>query len=94
MCIGNKSAVLDRGPVYAALTTVVGLAIVVAWSSLDKINAMKQSAFAPGFRLSVRDGLVLVAGIGAQSCCRCLSGVGVHVGFVVGHFFLFCNVFA
>lgn len=54
---------------------------------------MKQSAFAPGFRLSVRDGLVFVAGIGGTIVLSIfIWWWGFVVGFVVGHFFLFCNV--
>jgi hypothetical protein len=54
---------------------------------------MKQSAFAPGFRLSVRDGLVLVVGIGGTIVLSIfIWWWGFVVGFVVGHFFLFCNV--
>jgi hypothetical protein len=51
-------------------------------------------AFKPGFRLSIWDGLIL--GIGGISAIY-LAGVEVAAScviiFVVGHFFLFCNVF-
>jgi hypothetical protein len=54
---------------------------------------MRHSAFAPGFRLSVRDVLVLVAGIGGTIVLSMfIWWWGFVVGFVVGHFFLFCNV--
>lgn len=50
--------------------------------------------FSPGFRLSTFDVLVLIAG----TICAVIFGlqtwwVGLVVGFVVAHFFLFCNVF-
>ena len=50
--------------------------------------------FAPGFRISVTDALVLIVGsiasfiVGTQ-----VWWAGIVVAFVVGHFFLFCNVF-
>lgn len=51
---------------------------------------MPHPSFAPGFRLSMLDVVVLLAGsVGAVV----LGGwLGFVVGFVVGHFFLFCNV--
>jgi hypothetical protein len=52
---------------------------------------MKPAAFSPGFRLSVRDGAVLiVGGIGAFLGER---DTAIIIGMAVGHFFLFCNVF-
>jgi hypothetical protein len=54
---------------------------------------MPPCAFAPGFRLSVGDILILVAGtVGAVVAARIDQWAGVAVGFVVGHFFLFCNI--
>lgn len=50
--------------------------------------------FAPGFRLSVVDVIALIAGsIGV--CWFWLSDrdIAFIIAFVVGHFFLFCNVF-
>jgi hypothetical protein len=53
-----------------------------------------QITFKPGFRLSVVDVLVLILGLifsiiaGSQ-----VWWLGVVIGFVVGHFFLFCNLF-
>lgn len=55
---------------------------------------MKEPEFAPGFRLSIVDAAILAAGAGFSIV---LGGqvrwAGLVVGFVVGHFFLFCNVF-
>ena len=49
--------------------------------------------FSPGFRLSAVDVGILVAGaIGAVALGRLDPWAGVAVAFVVGHFFLFCNV--
>src|SRR6476619_4959849 len=49
--------------------------------------------FAPGFRLSRVDVAVLFAGaVAAVSLATTDVWAGVAVGFVVGHFFLFCNV--
>lgn len=50
--------------------------------------------FSPGFRISLLDALVLIAGI----CGAFIAGfyvwwAGMVIAFVVGHFFLFCNVF-
>jgi hypothetical protein len=52
------------------------------------------SGFAPGFRLSTLDGVVLAIG----AIASILLGLqvwwwGYVVAMVVGHFFLFCNVF-
>lgn len=55
------------------------------------LRDMKPAAFSPGFRLSVRDGVVLSAGsIGAFFCEH---DAAIIIGMAVGHFFLFCNVF-
>jgi hypothetical protein len=52
-----------------------------------------QREFAPGFRLSVRDVVVLVLGAAAAAYLFTLEPWwGFIVAFVVGHFFLFCNV--
>ena len=49
--------------------------------------------FKPGFRLSLFDVMVLIAGmIGAFVLGAQVWWLGVVIGFVVGHFFLFCNV--
>ena len=52
-----------------------------------------QRAFAPGFRLSVLDVTVLVVGVvAALALAMMVWWWGFVVGFVVAHFFLFCNV--
>ena len=54
---------------------------------------MKQKAFVPGFRLSVGDGLVPAGGVVAAIVLSMFVWwQGFVVGFVVAHFFLFCNV--
>ncbi|MDA8745432.1 hypothetical protein N9N28_12430 [Rubripirellula amarantea] len=55
---------------------------------------MPRPAFQPGFRLTFVDVLVLLVGAGAAAVLWQRSmWLGVGVAFVVGHFFLFCNVF-
>ena len=55
---------------------------------------MPPRPFNPGFRLDAIDTLVLVAGAaGAIFLARVEWWMGLIVGFAVGHFFLFCNVF-
>jgi hypothetical protein len=50
--------------------------------------------FQPGFRVSGFDLAVLIAGVvGSVALWRQSWWAGAVVGFVVGHFFLFCNVF-
>lgn len=52
------------------------------------------TAFKPGFRLSFIDATVLMAGaVGSWLLAQETWWVGGAVAFVVGHFFLFCNVF-
>jgi hypothetical protein len=54
---------------------------------------MKQSAFAPGFRLSVVDVFVLVGGTAATVVLSMFEWWwGFVPAFVLAHFFLFCNV--
>lgn len=54
----------------------------------------QEHAFRPGFRLSWFDALILVSGIAAACALHSLAWwAGVIVVFVLGHFFLFCNVF-
>ncbi len=55
---------------------------------------MNPSKFSPGFRLSSLDIFVLVIGIvAAVVLWQSVWWWGFLVGFVVGHFFLFCNLF-
>ena len=57
-------------------------------------DSPREREFKPGFRLSVMDGLVLAAGIvGAIVAWPKSASLGFVILFVVGHFFLFCNVF-
>src|SRR5262245_61925729 len=54
---------------------------------------MKQPAFSPGFRLSVVDVIVLVAGVtGSIILSKFEWWWGFVVALVLGHFFLFCNI--
>lgn len=49
--------------------------------------------FAPGFRLSLRDAIVLAAGAAAAlALASMVWWWGLLIAFVVAHFFLFCNV--
>ena len=49
--------------------------------------------FAPGFRLSVRDVVAILIGAAAAFYLASIEPWwGFMVAFVVGHFFLFCNV--
>ena len=55
---------------------------------------MNAPPFAPGFRLSFLDLIVLVCGAGASLAAASFEvWFGVTIAFVVAHFFLFCNVF-
>jgi hypothetical protein len=55
---------------------------------------MPTPAFAPGFRFSNLDGVVLVAGvIGTVFLGAFVWWIGFVIGFTIAHFFLFCNVF-
>ena len=55
---------------------------------------MDDPTFQPGFRLSSFDVLILAFGlVGALVAGSKLWWAGATIGFVVLHFFLFCNVF-
>lgn len=55
---------------------------------------MAEAKFQPGFRMSVIDGVVIVVGIVvAVGLWPTAWWLGFIVAFVVGHFFVFCNVF-
>lgn len=54
---------------------------------------MKQAAFSPGFLFSAVDGCVLCAGVAAIIILSAIAWwAGFVPAFVLGHFFLFCNV--
>ena len=54
---------------------------------------MQPQTFAPGFRLSVSDVIVLVVGVAAAlTLATVVWWWGFVIAFAVGHFFLFCNV--
>lgn len=56
--------------------------------------APDDSRFAPGFRFSWTDTVVLIVGAGLITWLARFSGeLALLAGFVIGHFFLFCNVF-
>lgn len=55
---------------------------------------MTNRAFAPGFRCSALDLVVLIAGAAGTAAMFPIDGrIAFIIGFTVGHFFLFCNVF-
>ena len=55
---------------------------------------MTASPFSPGFRFSLADGLILLAGAtGGAVLAETSFWLGAMVVCVVLHFFLFCNVF-
>ena len=55
---------------------------------------MTQRVFQPGFRIDAKDVLVLILGVcGVVFLAGVAPFLAVIVGFAVGHFFLFCNVF-
>jgi hypothetical protein len=55
---------------------------------------MHGAVFSPGFRFSLIDSIVLVAGsVASMALWPSLPIVSVAIAVVVGHFFLFCNVF-
>jgi hypothetical protein len=54
---------------------------------------MKQTVFAPGFRLSVVDVFVVIGGIvAAITLSMYMWWWGFVLAFVLAHFFLFCNI--
>lgn len=55
---------------------------------------MATKPFSPGFRISKTDMFVVIAGsVGASLAAQIEWWMGLIIAFVVGHFFLFCNVF-
>lgn len=56
-------------------------------------NGNAKHVFAPGFRLSVLDGFILVVGaIATFTLAMTVWWWGFVLGFILGHFLLFCNV--
>jgi hypothetical protein len=54
---------------------------------------MEQRSFAPGFRLSAFDAVILVAGTALSVGVSSVDPwIGIAIAFVVVHFFVFCNV--
>ena len=54
---------------------------------------MQSSEFAPGFRFSILDAAILAfGGIAAIGCSTLDWWWGLVIAFVLGHFFLFCNI--
>src|SRR5207249_2417330 len=59
----------------------------------NAVGPMHDTKFSPGFRLSAVDVLMLVGGIAATVALAAITWWwGFVVGFVLAHFFLFCNV--
>lgn len=55
---------------------------------------MPRPEFQPGFRISIVDGIVLLAGaVAVAALWQTAPLIAFIVGCVVAHFFLFCNVF-
>ena len=55
---------------------------------------MKQMLFKPGFRIDVKDVIVILLGITGVWFVEPIDGfLASVIGLTVGHFFLFCNVF-
>jgi hypothetical protein len=73
---------------------------LVAWAAIGirgnerlVFNTNTEPAFAPGFRLSLLDASILIVGVGAAvALAMVVWWWGFAVVFVLGHFFLFCNV--
>ena len=58
-----------------------------------KWSGLVEPVFSAGFRLSTFDGMILLAGsVAATILGRVDMWSGLAVGFVIAHFFLFCNV--
>lgn len=54
---------------------------------------MNTRAFNPGFRISEVDAIVLILGtVSAVGVGVLVPWFGIAIAFVIGHFFLFCNV--
>lgn len=54
---------------------------------------MAARTFSPGFRFSARDAITLFVGAYvAMDTAAVMPWLGIAIGFVIAHFFLFCNV--
>ena len=72
---------------------VARAAIGITVTERPVFNTKAKHAFAPGFRLSALDVIILVVGVvTAFALVMVVCWGGFVVGFVVAHFFLFCNV--
>ncbi len=72
---------------------VARVAIGITVTERLVFNTNAKHAFAPGFRLSALDVIILVVGVvTAFALVLVVWWGGFVVGFVVAHFFLFCNV--
>jgi hypothetical protein len=72
---------------------VARAAIGITVTERPVFNTKAKHAFAPGFRLSALDVIILVVGVvTAFALVMVVWWGGFVVGFVVAHFFLFCNV--
>jgi hypothetical protein len=59
----------------------------------NRQGSVTARTFSPGFRFSVRDAIVLFVGLYiAGDTAAVMRWLGIAIGFVVLHFFLFCNV--
>jgi hypothetical protein len=59
----------------------------------ERIDVLEHRSFQPGFRISALDVAVLVVGACTGAFVAIYAPwIGVSIGFVVAHFFLFCNV--
>ena len=72
---------------------IKGLPLTSASNNSQYCAMTTPAAFLPGFRISVRDVIVLIPGAAAAWwVARIDLSLSLAVLFTVGHFFLFCNV--
>lgn len=68
------------------------LDLIENWQILKPTDTTPK--FAPGFRLSWRDVIIIIAGIGLSlGLNKSYWPISLIIMFALGHFFLFCNVF-
>lgn len=61
--------------------------------SLSVATIMTETSFRPGFRISATDiAVILIGALAAAYAVQIEWWMGATIAFVVGHFFLFCNV--